>query len=103
MAADSACLRAQHKAAARKTHGVAAFTEDELAERDAAIRAAAFEEGAQEGAQAVIDAQEEDMERPTVRKVIENWGTGLSMKAQKNLAKHKTVATFADVNQTLIA
>jgi len=103
MAADSACLRAQHKAAARKTHGVAAFTEDELAERDAAIRATAFEEGAQEGAQAVIDAQEEDMERPTVRKVIENWGTGMSMKAQKNLAKHKTVATFADVNQTLIA
>ena len=50
-------MRAQHKAAARKTHGVAAFTEDELAERDAAIRAAAFEEGAQEGAQAVIDAQ----------------------------------------------
>ena len=49
MPADSACLRVQNQKAALKTHGVTAFTADQLAERDAEIRGAGYEEGVQDG------------------------------------------------------
>ena len=89
MAADSACLRAQNQKAALKTHGVTAFTADQLAERDAEIRGAGYEEGVQDGIEATIAAQEEDMGKACVSKVVMGYGGGASIAAQQRLARFK--------------
>ena len=102
MPADSACLRVQNQKAALKTHGVTAFTADQLAERDAEIRGAGYEEGVQDGIEATIAAQEEDMGKACVSKVVMGYGGGASIAAQQRLARFKHTFTFQDMRQTRI-
>ena len=92
----------QNQKAALKTHGVTAFTADQLAERDAEIRGAGYEEGVQDGIEATIAAQEEDMGKACVAKVVMGYGGGASIAAQQRLARFKHTFTFQDMRQTRI-